>query len=304
MSFALLAVILFSLSAVSATKTARALGGIEANFWRLSVAALLLGFYAHSFGPGLTGPVFPILTLSGILGFGLGDFALFQALPRLGTRLAIMIVHCLATPIAGVIEWVWLDVRVDLAELACAVAILVGVAVALVERPGSQLPNPHFVSGIVFGCLAALGQSSGAVLSRRAFAMAQESGFAIDGITAAYQRIAAGVIVSGVLLLLLVGKKTVQMTLENRGGMQTKWNTVGPWIVFNGIAGPALGVSCYQWALKTTPTAIVLPIVALTPLAVIPLAQRLEGEKPSFRSLVGGIIAVSSTAFLAWLRVN
>jgi hypothetical protein len=32
------------------------------------------------------------------------------------------------------------------------------------------------------------------------------------------------------------------------------------------LTGPTLGVTCFQWALATTPSGIVLPIVALTPL--------------------------------------
>ena len=34
---------------------------------------------------------------------GLGDVALFQAYPRLGSRLTILIVHCLAAPFAGLV---------------------------------------------------------------------------------------------------------------------------------------------------------------------------------------------------------
>ncbi len=63
-----------------------------------------------------------------------------------------------------------------------------------------------------------------------------------------------------------------------------------------------LGVSCYQWALGTTASAIVLPIVALTPLLVIPFAYFLERERPSARSLCGGVLAVAAAAVLARTR--
>jgi len=35
-----------------------------------------------------------------------------------------------------------------------------------------------------------------------------------------------------------------------------------------------------------------LPIVATTPLVVIPFAKVVEGEQPTRRSLIGGVIAV------------
>ena len=79
--------VLFALSAVSAKRTTRYMGGSEANFLRLCLATVFLSFYAHLFGLGLSGNGFPYFLLSGCIGFGIGDLALFQAYPRLGSRL-------------------------------------------------------------------------------------------------------------------------------------------------------------------------------------------------------------------------
>src|SRR6266404_7006895 len=100
---ALLTTILFSISAVSAQRTTSVLGGIRANFWRIIVATVLLGVWSHLFGNGLRGAALPMFRLSGCVGFGIGDLALYQTLPRLGSRLSIMIVHCLAAPIAALV---------------------------------------------------------------------------------------------------------------------------------------------------------------------------------------------------------
>jgi len=70
------------------------------------------------------------------------------------------------------------------------------------------------------------------------------------------------------------------------------WSQAWPWVIVNSLAGPAIGVACYQWALSIAPTGVVLAIVATTPLAVIPFTYVLEGERPSILSLVGGLIAV------------
>jgi len=69
-------------------------------------------------------------------------------------------------------------------------------------------------------------------------------------------------------------------------------------VVVNTLGGPVLGVGCYQWALSTTPSGIVLPIVATLPLVVIPFAWRLEGDRPGGRSIIGGIIAVTGVIAL------
>jgi drug/metabolite transporter (DMT)-like permease len=60
----------------------------------------------------------------------------------------------------------------------------------------------------------------------------------------------------------------------------------------NALSGAVLGVGCYQWALETTPSGIVLPIVATTPLVIIPFAYFIEHDKPGVRSLIGGMLAV------------
>ena len=83
-------------------------------------------------------------------------------------------------------------------------------------------------------------------------------------------------------------------------GSKSKINPSQLWtlIVVNALAGPTLGVSCYQWALKTTPTGVVLPIVAMTPIVIIPFARVMEGERPTLRSLIGAVIAVMGVVAL------
>jgi drug/metabolite transporter (DMT)-like permease len=71
------------------------------------------------------------------------------------------------------------------------------------------------------------------------------------------------------------------------------WPRAWPWLIGNALAGPSFGVVCYQLALMNTPTNIVLPIVATTPLVVIPLAHFLEGDRVTRRAVIGGIIAVA-----------
>jgi drug/metabolite transporter (DMT)-like permease len=299
---ALLATVLFAFSAVSGARVAKLMGGTEANFWRLSLATLFLAVLAHTFGAGLAGNGFYIFILSGCIGFGLGDVALFQAYPRLGSRLTILIVHCLAAPFAGLVEWLWLGTTLTVAQMSCGAVILAGVAVALAPEHESHGDRREFGVGIFFAVLGAIGQGGGVVLSRKAYELCALADQPMDGVTAAYQRIIGGVIISG--LALLVVKR--HFLLLRAGGLQSpaqstaeKWRKSGKWIVFNALAGPTLGVSCYQWALKTTPSAVVLPIVALSPLVVMPFARWLEQERPTRRSTVGAVIAVAGAVALA-----
>src|SRR5581483_9043141 len=92
---ALLTTIFFSISVICGSRSAKLIGGTEANFWRLACAGVFLGIWAFGFGQGLSGQTFPIFLVSGVIGIGFGDMALFQALPRLGPRLTVLLVQCL-----------------------------------------------------------------------------------------------------------------------------------------------------------------------------------------------------------------
>ena len=70
------------------------------------------------------------------------------------------------------------------------------------------------------------------------------------------------------------------------------------WTATNALLGPILAMTSMQLALATTPSGIVLPIMATTPLWVIPFAYWIEGERPSKRSLGGGALAVAGAVGL------
>lgn len=291
---------MFAASAVCARRTSVWLGGLTANLWRLVLATVLLGIWAHGWGAGVGGAAFPWFLLSGLVGFGLGDVALFQALPRLGSRLTLILVQCLAAPIAAVVEWAWLGTRLGLTEMLFGALILGGVTVAL-SPTREAIPRGRLLAGVAFGVLGAGGQALGAVLSRRAYAAAELAGEPMDGGSAAYQRILAGVLFAFVAWAF--ARAIPALAAFDRGDrVGVSSGRIAAWVTANGLAGPVLGVACYQWALQTTPSGIVLPLVATVPLAVIPLAWRFEGDRPGPRSVIGTVLAVLGAAGLALLR--
>ena len=174
---ALLTTVFFSLSAVTANRSVRYMGGNEANFWRLLFAATLLGIFSHVWGVGLAGAFLPWFLLSGFIGFGLGDLALFQAFPRIGSRLTVLLVHCLAAPLAMTAEWLWLGNAVNAVEIACGFTILAGLVIALIPGRTTEPTERRWLSGVLFAMVAAMGQGGGAVLSRKAYAVAEATDF-------------------------------------------------------------------------------------------------------------------------------
>ncbi len=300
---ALVATVLFAGSVIAASRSARLLGAQVANFWRIVWAAVFLGLWAHTLGQGWGGGAFALFFLSGMIGFGLGDYALFEALPRLGPRLSSLMINCLAAPFAAVIEWLWLDTRLSAAQMLGGVTILTGVALSLAPERGLSLSRRQRWIGIACGVVAGFGQGLGAVITRKAFAVAAAAGEPVDGGTAAYQRILGG--------LAFVALPYVW------GRWRRRWRGVPPsgptadpiarrrawaWVLVNALAGPSVGVGFYQWALKTMPSGVVLPITAMTPLVVVPFTYLFEGDRPGWRSLAGGVLAVAGVIALALPR--
>lgn len=328
MQASFLATLLFSISAVSARRSVAHLGSITANVARLALAALLLGLWAHTAGDGLSGTAAWVFFLSGVIGFGFGDIALFHALPRLGSRLSILFTQCLAVPIAIPVEWLWLGTDLAISTMAFSAVVLAGILVALLPRKlpegvgcGQESAARTRMLGILFGIGSAAGQGLGAVVSRKAYGMAHTAGEFPDGMTAAYQRILGGLLIAALFYLLLRRRESATRPSAAAAGgnpplltaaesLASTGRKSGPkrlrpaillLIAINALSGPVLGVSAYQWALGTTPSGVVLSIVALTPITVIPLAFLLEGDRPTTRSLVGGLIAVTGAIGLAWV---
>jgi drug/metabolite transporter (DMT)-like permease len=296
---AILTTLFFAFSAVTGQRVAVMLGGAWGNLMRLGLATIVLGLLVAIFTPdAIRWPSFQWFFVSGLIGFGLGDVALFTAYERIGSRLTILLNLCLAPLFAMVLEWLWLGNGVGPRVVVCALLILAGVVMAI--RPGSKsrskvaLRGRYWV-GIVAAIIAGFGQGTGAVISRKAEAVAHELGASGSGISAAFQRVLAGLLFSAIAVILVrfFGKR------KNWESWRTPLDRrVVPWLLGAALFGPVIGVSCFQWALQDLESGIVLAVVALTPIAMLPLARITEGDHPSRLALVGAVVAVTGVVLL------
>ncbi len=297
---AILTTFLWAASAVCGSRSARLVGGTEANFWRLVAATVLLGLWAHLFGQGLGGASFPLFLLSGVVGVG-ADVFLFQSYPLLGARLTILIIQCGAALIGAVVEWLWKDARLTAWQMAGGATILAGVALALAPGKHLTMTRRQLQAGIVLSVFGAFGNGFGAVLSREAYAVAEQAHENISAPTAAYQRLVGGLLVTAVCLLAVAWHRSRAAGASSpRAALSRaeRWRLAWPWVLANAVAGQMIGVSCYQWALKTTKTGLVLAVVSTVPLVIMPFSSLIEGEKMTRRSIGGGVLAVLGAIIL------
>ena len=281
----------------------RALGALRANLGRLIVAALILGFFAHTVGRGFASASLGWFLLSGLIGMGLGDLGVYGALPLLGSRLTVLMTQCLAAPIAALGEWLWLGTKLTPQQVLWGSVILFGVAVAIMPSKSSPPKVRVRPIGFLFGLVAAAGQGFGALVSRKGVTVATAAGEhvanATFGLTATYHRILAGLIFIVLWFLVLRLFRRVPPAPVVDSAVR---RTSPRWVLANALAGPVAGVGCYQWALATTPSGLVLPIAATTPLLAIPIAFWLEGDRPTRRSIIGAVIAVAGCIALTLNR--
>ncbi len=303
---AFLATLLFAVSTICGHRASRQIGGAEANFWRVCLAAFFLGLWAYTYGSGLAGEAFPLFLISGLVGVGLGDTGYYQALPRLGSRRAVLLVQCFTAPFAALIEWFWLGTKLNLPEILCIALILVGVALALAPGDHLKISSRELRLGLAFGLFAALCNALGAVMSRKAFAVAHAAGEFPDAGTTGYQRVLGGILFPAIILLVVKWRSAHAhggvFEEKTRHVSREKWGRIWPWVLGNGLAGQTLGMSCFQWAIEKTPAAIVTAIVALTPVILLPMTRIVDGEKIGVRSLLGALIAVTGVIGLTFWR--
>ncbi len=302
---ALVTTLLFATSAVCGYRTAKQIGGLEANFWRITLATVFLTVWAWTFGAGFAGAP-EWFMWSGLFGIGLGDSAYFQALPRLGSRRTVLITQCLTAPFAALIEWLWLGTKMNVPELLCVAVILTGVAIALAPGDHLKISTRDWQIGLTASLFAALGGALGAVIIRKGYAAIQAAGMDIDAGTTGYQRVLGGILIPTIALFIFKWRSA-----PTHGGWREgktwrvsreKWLRLWPWVLANALAGQTLGVTCMQWALKTTPAGIVTAIIATTPIVLLPMTRIVEGEKIGFRSLAGALIAVGGVIGLTLFR--
>jgi drug/metabolite transporter (DMT)-like permease len=286
---ALVTTLCFAVTPVFANRAAHRLGSAAANGWRLFVATLVLGLWAHGFGRGLGGASAGWFFAGGLAGFGVGGLAMFQSLPRLGSNLSTLIVQCGSAVVAVALEWTWLGTRLAPLQAAAVAVVLAGVTLGLLPRSLPAVAAGERTAGLAWAFLAAAGQGAGAVLSRKAFAVARTAGELVDAGTAAYERALAGLLVAVVALALV---RLLRADAPRAPGRA--W----PWVLANALTGPILGVVGFQWALRSTPAGVVQAVVATAPLLTIPCAGWLEAHWPRRRYWAGTTLAVAGVAGL------
>ena len=284
---ALGAAFLWALSAVVYTHLGQKISPLVLNLSKGVIAliyiALTLILQGDFFPDNTNGINVVFLLVSGVIGIGLGDTFYFEALNNLGARRTLLL-EALSPPLAALLALFTLQEALSLTAWTGIFITVFGVAWVISERvPGTSNKVVKPLRGISFALLSAIGQASGAVLSRAAL-----STTTINPLWSTLLRI-----LGGVFILLL------WMPLKKQSGwwqpLQSK--KLLSIIAITALFSTYLGIWLQQTAIKYTATGIAQALISTSPLFVLPIAIWM-GERVSFRAFLGVLVALGGIALL------
>jgi drug/metabolite transporter (DMT)-like permease len=284
---ALLVAFFWSITALSFEAASRKVGSLPVNIIRLVIALAFLSLL-NIIIRGLWLPTdaslhnWIWLSVSGLIGFVLGDFFLLKSFSIIGSWFA-MLIMTLAPPMAALFGYFLLKEHLSTMSLAGIIITMTGIIIAMFRRDkeNRKMTVSKPIIGLLYAFIGALGQALGIVFSK--YGMQQYNPFAATQI-----RIMVGII-GLVILITILGKwKAVQVALVDYKAMIT--------ISVGSFFGPFLGVSFSLVAIRYTSTGVASTIMALVPIFLIPPSVWLFKHKVTTREIIGTIVSLGGVA--------
>jgi drug/metabolite transporter (DMT)-like permease len=290
----------------------RRLGSLLVNILRLVLAALLfIGLSFLRFGspifPGLTLPASVYLSLSGLVGFVLGDLFLFQAFVLIGARHS-MVIYSSVPFVAAILGWTFLQEKIGLRQASGMIVTVAGIALAITGKSSSSdvlSTNNHELQrrrqlGILLAVGASIAQAVGLLL-------AKHGAQGIDSFSATEIRVLAGLI--GFFIVAVLFQQTDKMAIVFKR-IYSNFNAMGlvkhpdrvalGLLTLGAIMGPFLGVSLGLLSTQLLPTGIASTLMSLVPIILIPMSALIFHEPIRRMEVIGACLAVLGVALLAF----
>lgn len=285
---AALAVAFFwTITALSFESASNKVGSLAVNLIRLVIGFFFLSVFSIFY----RGHLFPDdaglsqwlwLSLSGLIGFVLGDLCLFKSFTVIGSRIA-MLIMTLVPPITAALGFIFLGEKLTLFNFIGMSLTVGGIFTAIFSRAsqGEKLKLNMPLKGFLLALGGAFGQALGLVLSKKGMGN-------YDPFAATQIRVITGIIGFAALVLILGRGEQIRNALRHKLGMRG--------IVIGSFFGPFLGVSFSLLSVKYTETGIASTIMALVPILIIAPSVLIFKQKVTLREIIGAIVSVCGVA--------
>lgn len=276
------------------------MGSLPFNVLRMFMSLILLccvmWFFTGSPYPvGADGSTWLWLSLSGLVGYVLGDFCLFNSYILIGSRHGQLLMT-LAPPAAALFGWLLMGQSMSwLAILGMCVTVL-GIATAI-YRPSKEKAERIPLKGILFGIGAGMGQGIGLVLSAKGLfhyeQSVQELGISfLHGANASMILPFASTSIRAITGLIGFSIWTTLNGETNR--LKDGIKDLRAMLAALGatLTGPFIGVSLSLMATLYTSIGVAQTIMAMTPVLIILPTYLVFHQKVLLREVIGAIISV------------
>lgn len=267
------------------------LGNLTLNVLRMALALIfsMILFWKVMGSPLPSGGSFEAygwMILSGIVGYLIGDFCLFQCYIIIGSRYGQLFMT-LAPLAAACMAWLTLGQEMSTMSIVAMLITLIGISISILGRGKHHkisLKLPF--NGILFAIGAAVCQGVGLVLSKIGMDHYQTDSIPdwLVPFSANFFRCVAGMIGFTILLYIRDGFTPLREALHDGKGMSMAIATT--------IFGPFVGVGFSLMAVQYTSAGIASTLMALTPIIIILPSYWLFHQPITWRAVVGAVISV------------
>lgn len=279
----------WTITAVAFESAGKKVGSLSVNIIRLVIALLLIsGFNLFSRGMILpfdaSGSTWIWLTISGLIGFVIGDLFLFQAYVQVGSRISMLIMSTVP-PITAIAGFVLMGERITLLGLAGMLITISGIALVILTKSSTdkKIEFTHPIKGLIYAFIGALGQAFGLVFSK--FGMGS-----YNPVAATQIRIIAAIFGFAVVITVSKNWENVFIALKDSKAMKN--------ITIGSFFGPFIGVSLSLLAVQHAPTGIVSTIMSITPILIIPVSILFLKERVFPKEIIGAFISLIGVSLL------
>jgi len=267
------------------------LGNLTLNVLRMGLALLfaMLMFWVVMGSPlpaGGTMEAYGWMLLSGLVGYVIGDFCLFQCYIIIGSRYGQLFMT-LAPPAAAIMAWMTLGQEMNPMSIVAMLVTLVGISISVLGRGEHHKVSLKLpLNGVLYAVAAALCQGIGLVLSKIGMDHYPTGTMPewLVPFSANFFRCVAGIVGFGILLYVREGLTPLREALHDKKGLTVATATT--------IFGPFVGVGFSLMAVQYTEAGIASTLMALTPIIIILPSYWLFHQKITWKAVVGAVISV------------
>lgn len=268
------------------------MGNLTLNVLRMSLALLfslvLFGVVTGSIlPPGASMEACGWMMLSGLVGYVIGDFCLFQCYIIIGSRFGQLFMT-IAPLSAALMAWITLGQQMSVMSIVAMMVTLLGIGISVLGRGEHHKVSLKLpLNGMLFAIGAAVCQGVGLVLSKIGMNHYEPTADMPEWLvpfSANFYRCVAGVIGFLILMYFRDGMGPLRESLHDKKGMVAAIATT--------IFGPFVGVGFSLMAVQYTGAGIASTLMAMTPIIIILPSYWLFHEKITWRSVIGAIISV------------